>query len=413
VINISNRAKRTSNTGSLLQREKSLFAANKGYENAGLASVQTARGSVSLKFESDLEDKFQLMYRLKYASAGLSSMSKACIAFFLMLLVDVGQVASWSSSSTWASDTTIVIRSCVSAWSFVLLFAMYYSSRCRLHYQWVVGMVLLAFGLAHLCSGAIIQKVMHPYFCILSTICVSSFGPFFFRLRFMICTFISLVLGAAFIVAASFTGEINSSSNVSTTIVLISMSSAMFMTTAWLRESWIRTAYISRLMLKVQANKSDAILSLMLPKKACDQLKLNNNRIIERFASVTVMFAHIKRFDEIVASQTVEGLIGWLNVVFSMYDTLTDYWNVYKVETIGDVYMVCANCPIPLENHEEIMTKVGCAMHVATPNLLTIGIHTGPVIAGVVGEKYPRYRLMGDTVNTASRASTCEIEAGT
>lgn len=98
-------------------------------------------------------------------------------------------------------------------------------------------------------------------------------------------------------------------------------------------------------------------------------------------------------------------VIGLLNQIFSRFDAITDEYGVYKVETIGDVYLVSAGVPEPRVDHANALAHVAVSMMEALPQFqseeralpvqLKIGIHSGPVIAGVVGMKYPRFRLMG------------------
>jgi len=116
---------------------------------------------------------------------------------------------------------------------------------------------------------------------------------------------------------------------------------------------------------------------------------------------------------------TPDHLVRFLNRLFSHFDALTDHYGVYKVETIGDVYLVCAGClPHHPHKHSEVIANLAISMQKSVGQIavediyIKIGMHSGPIIAGVVGCKYPRYRIMGDTVNTASRMSTTDLREG-
>ncbi|GFT83375.1 soluble guanylate cyclase 88E [Nephila pilipes] len=106
-------------------------------------------------------------------------------------------------------------------------------------------------------------------------------------------------------------------------------------------------------------------------------------------------------------------VVSMLNSMYSIFDQLTEKHDVYKVETIGDAYMVVSGAPENEERHPDKICQMALDMVVVIGDLkdpstgdslrIRVGVHTGPVVAGVVGLKMPRYCLFGDTVNTASR----------
>jgi adenylate cyclase len=138
------------------------------------------------------------------------------------------------------------------------------------------------------------------------------------------------------------------------------------------------------------------------------QLRVGVDFVYEKHSNVTVLFSHINDFDDIAASLTAHEVVALLNTIFSSYDTLTDQWSVYKVETIGDVYLVASNCPAEYKRRDHASAICGLALDMshdaARPRIhqlakrhvkMKIGINSGGVIAGVVGMRCPRYRLMG------------------
>nr|XP_006814972.1 PREDICTED: atrial natriuretic peptide receptor 1-like [Saccoglossus kowalevskii] len=164
-----------------------------------------------------------------------------------------------------------------------------------------------------------------------------------------------------------------------------------------------------------EKKRTEQLLYRMLPRSVAEKLKNGNPVEAETFDSVTIFFSDIVGFTAISASSDPMQVVQLLNSLYSLFDGIIESCDVYKVETIGDAYMVVSGLPIRNGNKHagEIATMALALLssiqsfkipHMPNEKLkLRIGIHTGPCVAGVVGLAMPRYCLFGDTVNTASR----------
>ncbi|XP_037034237.1 soluble guanylate cyclase 88E [Bradysia coprophila] len=164
-----------------------------------------------------------------------------------------------------------------------------------------------------------------------------------------------------------------------------------------------------------EMRRTDELLYQMIPKQVADRLRRGENPIdtCEMFDNVSILFSDVVTFTEICSRITPMEVVSMLNGMYSIFDNLTERNKVYKVETIGDAYMVVSGAPEKDMNHAEKVCDMALDMVEAITDLkdpstgthlrIRVGVHSGAVVAGIVGLKMPRYCLFGDSVNTASR----------
>ena len=179
---------------------------------------------------------------------------------------------------------------------------------------------------------------------------------------------------------------------------------------ASLEKKWLRDqeqAYLKQL--QIEREMSEQLLLNILPKAIADRLKQGQSVVADSFAEATVLFADIVDFTPLSAHMLPTELVALLTEVFSTFDRLAEKHALEKIKTIGDAYMAVGGLPTPRPDHAEAIADMALDMQkthfeVHGESLrLRIGIHTGPVVAGVIGMSRFSYDLWGDTVNTANR----------
>jgi len=163
---------------------------------------------------------------------------------------------------------------------------------------------------------------------------------------------------------------------------------------------------------------SERLLLNVLPGPIADRLKTGESLIVDRFDAVSVLFADIVGFTNFAQHTSPEELVTMLNELFSSFDKLAEKHGLEKIKTIGDAYMVVAGIPSPIADHATAIAHMALDMLLSIDAYserhgkamtIRIGIHTGSVVAGVIGTKKFIYDLWGDTVNTASRMESSGI----
>lgn len=177
-----------------------------------------------------------------------------------------------------------------------------------------------------------------------------------------------------------------------------------------------KTVNKSRLEVQRERQKAENLLLNILPADVAEELKLKGEATAKEYDKVSIIFTDFKGFTEIAEKLSAQELVEELNFYFKAFDQITSRYKLEKIKTIGDAYMVVGG--LGKENIGSVKNTILAALEMCDfvkSNLsshekskyggfsMRIGIHTGPVVAGIVGVKKFQYDVWGDTVNTASR----------
>jgi len=164
--------------------------------------------------------------------------------------------------------------------------------------------------------------------------------------------------------------------------------------------------------LESKIEQADKLLNNLLPESVVEQMKKGKKAEAEEYECVTVFFSDITNFTVLSGRTSTKDMMGTLNKLWLEYDAIAKKHKVHKVETIGDAYLGVTGCPDRCAEHAEqaagfaldIIDMIKGFRTVTGEQIqIRIGLHSGPVTAGVLGDLVPHWCLVGDTVNTASR----------
>lgn len=172
----------------------------------------------------------------------------------------------------------------------------------------------------------------------------------------------------------------------------------------------LETEYLGKI--ERAKKESESLLRNILPPEIAARLRNGESNIADHFEDATVIFADVIGFGKITARMKAYEIVSCLNQLFSEFDRLAEDVGVEKIKTIGDNYMAVAGVPTPRPGHGRISAKLALDMIAATGRLqsrlpvplsIRVGLHSGPVMAGVIGTRRFAYDVWGDTVNIAAR----------
>jgi adenylate cyclase len=160
--------------------------------------------------------------------------------------------------------------------------------------------------------------------------------------------------------------------------------------------------------IKTEKKKSDQLLNVILPSAAASELKATGKVMPRSYDNAAILFCDIVGFTTFCSSHSPEEVVGGLQELFVKFEEITNRYQMEKIKTIGDEFM--AGAGLTLQNFQPLLSTVKCGhdMVEATKTMdngweVRVGVHAGPVVAGIVGDEKYQFDVWGDTVNTAAR----------
>mmetsp|Transcript_6621 Transcript_6621/g.11691 ORF Transcript_6621/g.11691 Transcript_6621/m.11691 type:complete len:1130 (-) Transcript_6621:68-3457(-) len=399
--------------------------------------ISSIRVSKYLKFIGNklacdmLEDELKQVNAVRFKMV----LKAMCVGSFIWFSGYYTYLTQFSASESLASSTQVLYLMAIlaSPGMFILVSSKYY-----MHYsQPLIATVCGALGV-----GIIVHKVLIQDFSnmLLSLFVILLFTATPLLYKYVVMLTVLTIAGfivAVFVVRAhhddglpymnlALLGAVNM-------LALFSLSYVMYYRELNLRKSVINKHLLMSKHDEVakETAKNRNLLKSMLPECISDQLKkrsdeghVGSTHIAEKFGPVTVMFVEVCHFNQISAEMSQDEVLDILNTVYSVFDSVLEDYDIYKVETVGQVYLVVGGCPQRSRRHAEdigelaleflsVVPEINHILKTTVPNLdrevqVRIGLNSGSIVAGVVGQRCQRYKLFGDPVNTASRMqSTC------
>lgn len=222
---------------------------------------------------------------------------------------------------------------------------------------------------------------------------------------------VALICSALYLAAAAASPQFSSSA-LTLLVMQLATANLVGMYALYRTERFLRLDFVNLRAISEERGRYRELLERILPRPIAERLQGGERTIVDQFQDSTVLFADLVGFTAIAARSSPGEVVAFLNRVFAAFDALVERHGVEKIKTIGDSYMVAGGLSGDGGDHGEAMARLALDMRAAVTEMQTpdgapvelrIGLHSGPLVAGVIGESRFLYDLWGDTVNTASR----------
>lgn len=291
----------------------------------------------------------------------------------------------------------------------ILMFWVTYTSFFKKHMQVLIGFSILVAGFGHFALA--LAAGLPSFYVVGVTILLAMFTYTFSGLRAVNALIVSLVLIMFFELLSIFITNLTVSELLFQNFLLVS-ANIIGLLAGIIVEKYSRNEFISSLVISQEKAKSESLLLNVLPASIAERLKAGETMVADEFSEATVLFADIVDFTVFCSNRSPREVVSMLNQVFSRFDTLVEKYDVEKIKTQGDCYIVTSGLPQHRYDHAETIANLALDMRdilstVKIGNGLKIqmrfGISSGSISAGIIGTKKFVYDIWGDTVNIASR----------
>ena len=355
-----------------------------------------------LQFPSDLEKAYQEEHIAKTLLIHRIMIWTAIVAFVLFHIFDQGMTDIVLQKLT-------VIRFGVFIPLLLAMLAWSYHPFYKKVFNWMSSLGVI---LAGLCVMAVQMVVGPSVFAIFNTslLLIIFSGYTLARLRFVFAVWTGWFLFAVYTIVAIFYAR-NDPLTIAMSSAFVVFANVIGMISAYYTKQFLRRDFVQRLMLDEARERSDTLLYNILPISVADRLK-RGELVADSFSDASILFADIVDFTLWSANRKPQEVLNALNIIFSRFDALVDKYDLEKVKTVGDAYMIVSGVPSPRKDNVRVIAEMALSMQEVCAELrsqgelpfsIRVGIHCGPVVAGVIGNKKIIYDLWGDTVNVASR----------
>lgn len=358
--------------------------------------------TLTLRFPPELERRFDVDYFQKSIVQVRIGQFVGAAVYAAFAIIDPWVIPE-IATRVWAMRAVVIA-------CFGLVFLATFTANFRRWMQPVVTAIVLVAGIS-----MILVLVTAPtpqreiYFGGIMLVTMAAYT--FMKLRFVWAVFAAAVLWLGYDLADVLIRETPLAILVTNNLFLFA-TNVVGMFAGYHMEAYIRRDFLQRRQIEDKDARLSRVLRNVLPASIAERLMREPGTIAERFSMVTIMFTDIVHFTQYSSRVSPEDLVAMLNEIFCAFDDLVEKHGLEKIKTIGDSYMAAAGLPALREDHAEAvadfaldMLEVVARLNVGRdePIHIRTGIHTGPVVAGVIGTKRFAYDLWGDAVNTASR----------